>query len=54
MSSRLVRQQKIESLIIQCQDYIREEKPGNGGITLFNEVIALLKGKLASIQKGNK
>jgi hypothetical protein len=51
MSSQLVRIQKLESLIAMCREYLDEERPDNGGKTLFTEIIALLKGKLASIRK---
>ncbi len=54
MSSKPVRIQKVESLIIQCQDYLENEKPDNGSRTLFTEVISLLRGKLSGLLKGDK
>jgi hypothetical protein len=51
VSSKAVRIQKLESLIAMCREYLDEERPDNGGKTLLTEIMALLKGKLASIKK---
>ena len=51
MSSKTVRAQRIESIIIMLSDYLVEERPENGGRTVVTECISLLKGKLEGLKK---